>query len=400
MSHTQEPAAARTQRMAWVDIIKAAMVVLVVLVHVTPTLNVAVDGSAIYDFWAALMVFLEPLRMPVFFVMSGILASSAVKRPWSHTKSRTVGILYLYLIWHTLMTMFQILLDLLSQGYVEGGLATVVPDYFFDLFLTPDRYWYFYALVLYFVIARLLRNVNPWIVVGVAACINLAGPQVTEFLTVTFASVGGPGMLPSVVLNAVYFFAGVYFVQFFKAYAKRNDSRMLVASASVAVIGSLARIVSPEFAAVSFLPIAIAWVLTAILVAVRLQDNEKVAAFGAYVGPRTLPIFVIHFFLFDLLSIVIGVTGGDVLASSPMLQLIYPVVITLLMVLFSLWLYEKAMAHPVSSLLFKAPKSWTAKPVPAQTSTAQAPVQASSPPQFRQGEPALALPNEAGLRRG
>jgi uncharacterized membrane protein YcfT len=363
MSNEVTTRAERKERMDWVDIIKATSVVLVVLLHVTQSLAFAVDGTAAEGFWNAVMTFLEPLRMPVFFVVSGILASSAVQRPWSFTKARTVGILYLYLLWHTMLTIFAIVVDLIAKGYTEGMVLGALNDYFFQIFLTPGGYWYFYALVLYFVLARLLRNVNPWLVLGVAASLNLARPMVTGAVNDVLAPLGVSNMMAAVVMNAVYFLAGVYLVRFFRDYALRNDSQMLVGTATVAVLGSVARMISPQVAAASFLPIAIAWVLTAILVAVRLQGNERVRAFGRYVGPRTLPIFVIQFVVLDVVYTVLGRYGAPLLNSSPLLQLLYPIVLTLAITVLSLWVYDKAIARRGWRRLFKAPEAWTAKPV-------------------------------------
>jgi uncharacterized membrane protein YcfT len=348
--------------MAWIDIIKATSVILVVLWHVVQTLDVFIDGTIVADAWYQFMLFLEPLRMPVFFVVSGMLASSAVKRPWSWTKSRTIGVLYLYLVWHTLLAVFTVVFNVVIYGHTPGMFADAFYRYFIGTFIAGDGYWYFYALVLYFVLAKLLRNVNPWLVIGAAAAINLARPEVTHFIFTALAPLEVSHLLPSVAFNAVYFFAGVYFVQFFKSYAERNDTRLLIVTGSIAVAGSLARLVDPGLAAKSFLPIAIAWVLTAILIAVRVQDNPAVARFGAYVGPRTLPIYAIQFLILHPLHHYLAITGGPLLENSAMLQLIYPVVVTLAMVAFSLWIYDKAMAHGWSSLFFKAPSSWTARP--------------------------------------
>ncbi len=359
-SDAQAPSTA--DRMPWIDIIKATSVVLVVLWHVTQTLDVFIDGTIVADAWYEFMLFLEPLRMPVFFVVSGMLASSAVKRPWSWSKSRTIGILYLYLLWHTLLALFTFVFNLFLYGYTPGTGADTFHTYFIQTFVAGDGYWYFYALVLYFVLAKLLRNVHPAIVLGVAAMINLARPEVTHVINTALAPLEVSHLLPSVALNAVYFLAGVYLVQFFKNYAARNDTRMLIATGSIAVVGSVARLVIPGLAAQSFLPIAIAWILTAILIAVRVQDNEAVARFGAYVGPRTLPIYAIQFLILHPLHHYLALTGGPLLESSALLQLIYPVVVTLAMVTFSLWIYDKAMEHGWSRLFFQAPASWTARP--------------------------------------
>ena len=151
-------------------------------------------------------------------------------------------------------------------------------------------------------------------------------------------------------------------MQFFKDYAMRNDSQLLVGTATVAILGSVARLINPQLAAVSFLPIAIAWVLTAILVAVRLQNNERVVAFGRYVGPRTLPIFVIQFVVLDVVYTVLGRYGAPLLNGSSLLQLLYPILLTLAITTMSLWIYDKAIARRGWRRLFKAPEAWTAKP--------------------------------------
>lgn len=353
------------KRMDWVDIIKATSVVLVVLLHVTQSLAFALDGTFMEGFWNSVNTFLEPLRMPVFFVVSGVLASSAVKRPWSHTKARTIGIAYLFLLWHTLLLFSSMAVDLLAKGAIDGGVLGKVQEWFVQIFITPGGYWYFYALVLYFVLARLLRNVNPWLVLAVAASLNLARPLVTSSVNTLLEPLDTSNMMASVALNAVYFLAGVYLVDMLKDYSLRNDSNMLIGTATVAVLGSLARMVNPQVAGASFLPIAVAWVLTAILIAVRLQDNERVVAFGRYVGPRTLPIFVIQFVVLDGVYAWFGLTGGTMLDNSPILQAVYPIVTTLAITAGALWLYDLAMRNKTASLLFKAPATWTARPKPA-----------------------------------
>lgn len=360
------PTASSTRaRLDWVDVVKATSVVLVVLMHVTQTLDFAVGDAIVSQAWTNLMVFIEPLRMPVFFVTSGLLASSAVRRDWSFTKSRTIGMLYLFLLWHTLFTLFAVAIDLLRSGSIDGGAATAFWQWAAQIVLTPGGYWYFAALALYFVIARLTRNQNPWAVLAVAAALNLAQPLTGQLINGALAPIGVPNMFTSVVLNAVYFLAGVHLVSFLKAYAQRDDTRMLMATATIAVVGSAARLLSPELAQLSFLPIAAAWTLTAILVAVRASRWEPVRAFGAYVGPRTLPIFVIQFLVLEVLYNVLPRGEGTWLAGSPLLQVLYPVVVTLAIIVLSLRVYDQAMRHRTSRLLFSAPKSWTAAPAGA-----------------------------------
>lgn len=365
-------------RLDWVDVVKATSVVLVVLLHVTQTLDFAVGESVVSAAWANLMTFLEPLRMPVFFVTSGLLASSAVRRGWSFTKSRTIGMAYLFLLWHSLFTLFAVTIDLLRAGAIDGGLGTVLSHWAAQIFLTPGGFWYFYALGLYFVIARLVRNANPWLVLGIAAAVNLAQPLTGQLVNGALAPLGVPNMFLSVVLNLVYFLAGVYLVDLLKEYARRDDTRFLSITATIAVVGSAVRLMSPAIASLSFLPIAAAWILTAVLVAVRLARSERVRAFGAYVGPRTLPIFVIQFFVLEVVYNTLP-RGESFLVGSPLLQVLYPVLLTLLIIVVALKVYDAAMRHRYGRLLFQAPKRWTARPAGAVPAPAARPAPLLAP---------------------
>jgi hypothetical protein len=292
-----------------------------------------------------------------------------VRRDWTFTKSRTIGMAYLFLLWHTLFTLFALVIDLIGPGSVDGGAAAA--NWAWQILLTPGGFWYFYALGLYFVIARLVRNQNPWLVLAVAASVNLAQPLTRELVNGALAPLDTPNMFTSVVLNAVYFLAGVYLIDFLKEYARRNDTRFLIGTTTIAVIGSAARVLNPELAGLTFLPIAAAWILTAILLAVRASRWETVRSFGAYVGPRTLPIFVIQFFVLEVLYNVLP--GGSLLAGSILLQFLYPVVVTLAITLLSLRLYDVAMAGRYARLLFQAPKSWTAAPAAGAAAADRAP---------------------------
>ena len=365
------------QRLDWVDLIKASSVVLVVLLHVTQTLDFAVGDTIASDAWTNLMTFLEPLRMPVFFVVSGMLAASAVKRPWAQVKSRTIGILYLYILWHTLMTIFTIVVELATKGYLADGVAGTIHDYVFQMMLTPGGYWYFYALALYFVIAKLTRNINPWLVLGVAATVNLARPVTNEIVGFITGPFDVSNMFSSVALNAVYFLAGVILVNQLRTLPGKVGNGTLFIALAVALGGSTLRLMVPEIRGWSFLPIAIAWVVAAILLASKIDHLEPLQKFGRYVGPRTLPIFVIQFPILHVMYRVLG-ANREIMENSGLLQAIYPVVLTLAITVFALWAYDKAMAGNLTRLLFKAPASWTAAPArPAAVAAAAAPVAAA-----------------------
>ena len=89
MSPTAAPVAAETkakrhksapkQRVGWVDAAKGLCILLVVLGHAITELQAHGYYTAQ---WAGINFFLGPIRMPLFFLLSGLFAGKALKESW------------------------------------------------------------------------------------------------------------------------------------------------------------------------------------------------------------------------------------------------------------------------------------------------------------------------------
>ena len=65
-----------TARVGWPDVAKGVCIILVVLWHVVTKHAIAVAGAGpVTDAWATLNAQLLPLRMPLFFLISGMFAA-------------------------------------------------------------------------------------------------------------------------------------------------------------------------------------------------------------------------------------------------------------------------------------------------------------------------------------
>ena len=77
--------------MLWVDVAKGACILLVVLHHAVVkdlALQTPAALDPVADAWQWVTMALKPVRMPLFFVLSGLVASSAVRRPWAQARRR------------------------------------------------------------------------------------------------------------------------------------------------------------------------------------------------------------------------------------------------------------------------------------------------------------------------
>jgi uncharacterized membrane protein YcfT len=323
-------------RIEWIDLVKSTSVLLVVFMHASNTL-VDLGGpgwvtSVLVDF----NHLVEPLRMPVFFLVSGMLASSAIRRPWAASTNRTVGMLYLYVLWMLLYFGFTALFG----ADVNDPLGSIL--------FAKSGYWYLYAMALFFVIARLLRSQPAWLVVLVALVPNLLRPLVDQALAGLI-----PGTLfTSMTLNLGFFLLGAYFKDVVGDLAQRVRLPHTVVLGAVSVAAGIAWRSAPGTAGQSYLLLSVLWVAFGVSVAVLVTRNGA-PAWARYVGARTLPIYVLQWpVLFLIASFAPAWAVGHVLA-----QVLFPFAVTAVVAGLALLLHRQSLLAP----LFTAPQ-WLTEP--------------------------------------
>ncbi len=324
------------RRIEWIDLVKAVSVLLVVFMHAS---NTVVDLGGTGAVVTTLQLFnhlVEPLRMPVFFLVSGMLAGSAVRRPWSASTNRTTGMLYLYVLWMVLYFGFITLF------------GTTVHDPLGSIVLARSGFWYLYAMALFFAIARLLRNQPAWLVVAVALLPNILRP-VTDQVLGQFI----PGTLfTSMAMNLGFFLVGVHFKDLVAAAAQRATPQHVAALGVLATGAGLAFLRSPQMVGQSLLPLSLLWLGFGVGLA-ALVTRSGAPQWARYVGGRTLAVYVMQWpVLFVVTSFLPSWT-----VSHPLTQLAFPFVFTAGVAGLALWLHSlKATAW-----LFRAP-AWVTRP--------------------------------------
>src|SRR5262245_36458250 len=194
-------APARTgNRLEWADVAKGACIVLVVLWHVIMKHYLQIRwhvSSPLPGAWGSASELLLPLRMPLFFAISGFFGASAVGRPWRVLgRTKVAKFLYLYVLWlcvHTALLAFVPDFGTERAGSVLQFLA--------QLTITPSNLWYLQALAIYFVVAKVSRRVPP--LVMLAAAFALSATAAAELVPT-------PGDRGGLYQNLVFFLAGLY----------------------------------------------------------------------------------------------------------------------------------------------------------------------------------------------
>ncbi len=320
-----DAAQARGGRLAWLDFARGAVVLTVVLMHVSIYQYLPlVEGAnpAAFSIWTEISGVLENVRMPALLVISGWLASNQVKRGLFDKKTRkriwTNG--WLYVVW----------LCLYAAVTVAVGGATmsqaVVPEQIPGELLVPySTLWFLAALVWYTVFYAGLRRLPAPLVLGAAFVISAV-----TWTTLTT----GLGLWVRIPQYLVFFGLGVHFKDLWERIAARSLPAVaggagLFALATVLGV-ELGRLALPTYPADFLSSVGgVVFVLGAATAATRTGSRGSRAI--AWIGRHTASVYVLHF---PVLMVLTFVTAGPLfdwpreLLASPWGVWTYPLLAT------------------------------------------------------------------------
>lgn len=344
-----------TDRQRWADVAKGVCIVLVVLWHVTRKDYLALpwtgDGP-VTGAWGTLSEVLLPVRMPVFFLVSGLFAARWLARPWREVAARRVApLLYLFGLW----TLVHTVLFRLTPGF-DTAVAGSPHELLVQLTVTPGNLWYLLALPLYVAVARATRN-GPHLALGAALLLSAVAAA---------GWVPTPGNRYGLLTNLVWFLLGARAaspgaVRRVLGRLTRPERRTVLAAVGAFAVGAaLWQLLDADRwpgvrPALGALGIA-AGVATAATVATVATRCGRSAEVLAGLGRQTLPVYVLHLPLVALVHLaatrVVG--EGTGLAAAAPLALVYPPVVTAVVVLACLLLH-RLLVGAGAGWLFTAP---------------------------------------------
>lgn len=293
-------------RIQWIDAAKGICILLVVLNHFhglayQATLEADASGTylAIGQAWEFLSRTLGPLRMPMFFFLSGLLATDYVlHRSFSQSMRKRVGnLVWMLVLWGAVQWLVVSLLNNLGvfnpnvTRIIDAIYATSMSDYIALTILGYSSLWYLYALVLYFVICKTLSGYKAMAIVFVLL-----------LYCVMFVTQAEPGWGPeTLVYNSVFFLLGAYWGKQIVARCIKPEMRgWLIAAALLAMtlatfaLGTKLRFIG------SFL--AVGLMVWALCRAKGVIESKSLNCLG-YLGRNTLYIYILHRLIVEALSI-------------------------------------------------------------------------------------------------
>ncbi|MFI5493895.1 acyltransferase family protein [Actinoplanes sp. NPDC051859] len=366
------PTVAPKARAGWADVAKGCCILLVVLWHVIMKHYLQIDWQLslpLPGLWGFLGDQLLPLRMPVFFTISGMFAASAVLRPWRVVaRSRIAKFSYLYALWFAVHT---VVLALVPR--FDTLAAHSVRDVVEQLTITPTNLWYLVALAGYFVVAKLTWRLP------VAAVL---GPALLLSAVASAGLLAAPGNRGQLYQNLFFFLAGLRLKPFVERWARMVNTRMLWIGGSgyLAVMLVLGHLGVQRWFGV-WPAVSVLAVLVGIAAAVHLERLRRIGGLLARLGRTTLPIYVLHM---PLLALLHAVLLGPFSRAGTLVQLVLavllPVALTALLVVVCLTLHGWVQAVGGHWMFDLPERKSAARPGPGWHAAPELPLQEGPPP--------------------
>lgn len=285
-------------RIDWIDFAKASAIILVVLFHATDwfaaTLIPGIGGTA-YGIWREISVALIPVRIPLFFLVSGVLAAAAVHRPWrTLLTTRVPAVIWPFLIWTILISVPWLLRIAYGNPAESAWLVSSA------LIFGGAHFWYLPALAAFILIARAVRRV-PRTAVIVSALVALVAPLLSPMVAGL-----GPVLGQNVVRWPTFLFWFVLGCFARRAMLRFAELPWLIAIVGVAMFVGLRWVLVHQgvfFGLVAML--SVTGVLTGVLLSRLAVRAAPLARLGRYLAARTLPIYVGHALLLEVAAVVV-----------------------------------------------------------------------------------------------
>lgn len=273
-------------RLEWIDVAKGVAITLVVLGHVVWVLSLMELPTS--DLWRRILKASSPMRMPGFFLMSGLFAHRFIAGSLERfARRRVIGFVYLFVVWMAVTAIIDVGLRLWLGGTGHDVSRSELVNHILWL-ETPM--WYLIALPAF----HLLWWVTRRLPAGIPLAVTAVG-----YILVDTATTALPGMLSSTGYRGMIHYAFFFMVGARLSKPLRDTvSRMTPWMAAIIVVAWLAM-----EAFVPDMPLRALVAVPALFAISQLLVRTPLRTLAQRAGRRTLPLYLMNW-------LAVAIVGG------------------------------------------------------------------------------------------
>lgn len=300
------------QRVHWIDTGKTFSIFLVVLLHFEPSLYIIKwhHSSGAYALWHNINLLLQPIRMPLFFLISGLLASRSIMHPDGTTLYRKLLCpLYGYGLWAILYMTF-------IPAYPKyESLNINCMEIIYRIIIADTPSWYLIALFYFYALSYITRNINIYITLLLFMILNI-------IYYIKIDHVAEQNFV-QIYRCAIFYIAGVRMKDKINIYADHvNFTKISILSIIYIILLSL---IIKYYK--SNIIIDIIGAMIGVGLSVYLTDKLKnIRNYLKYISNNTLKIYLIHFLVVTAMSATMNHYAPSSVLNNKGLAIFYPVI--------------------------------------------------------------------------
>lgn len=293
-------------RLEWIDVAKGIAITLVVLGHVVWVLSLLELPTS--DFWRRILSATGAMRMPGFFLMSGLFANKFISGTLERfARRRVIGFVYLFIVWMAITAAIEVGLGLWLGATADAVSRSNLVDHILWL-ETPM--WYLIALPAFHLLWWATRRMPTWMPLAFTG---------VGYLTVELGSGPLPGMLSSTGYRGMIHYALFFMIGARLSQPLRDIVGRMTPWAAAAIVGLW--LATEFFAPTMSLKALVA--VPALFALSQLIARTPLKSLAQRAGRRTLPLYLMNWLA---VAIVGGVWLQFDVASNGLTQFLVPAV--------------------------------------------------------------------------
>lgn len=340
-----------TGRVDWIDAARGISILLVVLMHST-AVSSALLGVRIPSPSAIAWIndTAGPMRMPLLFLVSGLLAPHWMRRSWRELfRGKIAHLFWAYLVWQVIGAALSAVGER-YQGILGWGRAL---DLLGTTLLAPTRpqgvLWFLWVLCLFFIAARATRSWPGWVRVRVPLVLSVGWPLVSAVLPPAMNDAMAP--YSAVFIYGVFFSVGCTCSSTILRWFCGCGAWTALALTSIWLV--TATTINAMNPSIGESPLRL--LLSAICVAGGLGLSRLLAGIRGIrtVGQNALPIYVAHMPL--LVAVCVGAGALGAAAPAQVVPIVTIVILTVVVIGAAILLYRSSSGTRWGQYLYRPP---------------------------------------------